>query len=432
MPDIHLSAHPFDIAFHPNHNTVYAGLLTGHVNAYTYDEDGDAKRVWSARPSKKSCRSLAVSQDGKQLWYAGKGKSLATIDTTTGVVSEKRVRAHDASINRVAHFSPGLLSTGDDEGVIKLWDPRQKDAVRTYTQHFDYITDFLWLENKKHLVATSGDGTLSVMDVRYKNPKPHAQSEDQEDELLSIVPIKGGSKFVVGTQLGILSIFNQSSGWGDCVDRVPGHPQSVDTMLALPPSFSNAKGNTILTGSSDGFIRAVEILPTKLLGVVADHGEFPVERMALGRGIASGGDTAEKERAGSSSRVGGQSDSDDDSPVSDSTQERWWLGSIGHDELLKLTDLRAALNQLEGGDAKEDEAAEALGDDDEVASSNDDEAVDTAIAAAADAGDSSSDEEAETLKERKRKRKPEKNPLMINKKKGRNEVDADKSFFEGL
>lgn len=37
----------------------------------------------------------------------------------------------------------------------------------------------------------SGDGTLSVMDVRSKNPEPFAQSEDQEDELLSIVAIKG-------------------------------------------------------------------------------------------------------------------------------------------------------------------------------------------------------------------------------------------------
>lgn len=84
----------------------------------------------------------------------------------------------------------------------------------------------------------SGDGTLSVMDVRSNKEEPLAQSEDQEDELLSIVPIKGSAlavvihrgltmfcsntKFVVGTQLGILSIFNQSKGWGDCVDRIPG------------------------------------------------------------------------------------------------------------------------------------------------------------------------------------------------------------------
>lgn len=37
----------------------------------------------------------------------------------------------------------------------------------------------------------SADGTLSVMDVRSKQAKPVAQSEDQEDELLSIVAIKG-------------------------------------------------------------------------------------------------------------------------------------------------------------------------------------------------------------------------------------------------
>ena len=37
----------------------------------------------------------------------------------------------------------------------------------------------------------SGDGTLSVMDIRSKKPDPVAHSEDQEDELLSVVAIKG-------------------------------------------------------------------------------------------------------------------------------------------------------------------------------------------------------------------------------------------------
>jgi len=66
----------------------------------------------------------------------------------------------------------------------------------------------MWLQDKKQLVATrcvdgpflftfsesfctSGDGTLSVMDVRSKMREPFAHSEDQEDELLSIVPFKG-------------------------------------------------------------------------------------------------------------------------------------------------------------------------------------------------------------------------------------------------
>src|SRR6266481_9340908 len=88
----------------------------------------------------------------------------------------------------------------------------------------------------------SGDGTLSVMDVRSSKTEPTARSEDQEDELLSITAIKGymilplvltctstdsdlrdrNTKFVIGTQLGILSMFNRNKGWGDCVDRIPG------------------------------------------------------------------------------------------------------------------------------------------------------------------------------------------------------------------
>ena len=72
------------------------------------------------------------------------------------------------------------------------------------------------------------------MDVRVKKTEPFAHSEDQEDELLSILPIKGGTKAVVGTQLGILSIFNRKKGWGDCVDRVPGcvEPRAVTDIVS--------------------------------------------------------------------------------------------------------------------------------------------------------------------------------------------------------
>ena len=34
----------------------------------------------------------------------------------------------------------------------------------------------------------------------------------------------------------------------------------------------------ILTGSSDGLIRLVNIQPHKLVGVLGDHGDFPVKR----------------------------------------------------------------------------------------------------------------------------------------------------------
>lgn len=70
----------------------------------------------------------------------------------------------------------------------------------------------------------------------------------------------------------MLSLWAPSRGLLDHVDRIPGHPASVDAICALD-------ADTVLTGSSDGLVRVVQVLPHKLLGVVADHGGLPVERI---------------------------------------------------------------------------------------------------------------------------------------------------------
>lgn len=255
--------------------------------------------------------------------------------------------------SRLLPIDSNLLATGDDDGVVSLWDPRRPvtsgsaSAVRSYMHHFDWITSMLWCphllpakqpklskeeeERKKRkkkqrknngnlissepkdsqqsqrerLVCTSGDGTLSVIDIRAGKAGVDV-SEDQEDELLSLASVKRNTKLVVGTQLGILSVWSPSRGLLDHVDRVPGHPASVDTLCTLDD-------DTILTGSSDGLVRVVQILPHKLLGIVADHGGMPVERI---------------------SRQGN------------------WLASIGHGPEIKLTDLSPL---LEGDSEDEDE-----------------------------------------------------------------------------
>lgn len=271
---------------------------------------------------------------------------------------------------------------------MKLWDPRQTNFIREYNHHFDFISDFLWLEDKRQLVATSGDGTLSVMDIRVNKPEPFAQSEDQEDELLSIVGIKGNTKFVVGTQLGILSIFNRNKGWGDCVDRIPGHPSSIDALCTLTQ-------DVIITGSSDGLIRAVQIFPTKFLGVLADHGEFPIERIKLDRNSK-------------------------------------WLGSASHDEMLKLTDVEDALEESEneGADGKDSDAESEAGDKEAglgdispkkaaKTGKDDDDSDDT----------DSDDVDSDNSTKKKKRRKKSKDIIGSRKK---TDTTVDKSFFADL
>ena len=56
--------------------------------------------------------------------------------------------------------------------------------------------------------------------------------------------------------------------------HVTGHPSSVDALVAFDE-------DTVLTGSQDGLIRVISILPNRMVGVVGEHGDFPVEALAL-------------------------------------------------------------------------------------------------------------------------------------------------------
>ncbi|KAF5355394.1 hypothetical protein D9757_012546 [Collybiopsis confluens] len=447
MSDISAGSQIFDLIFHPSHSTVYTALLSGKVKAFAYDQEGRNKQVLSIRVSHKSCRGLTINEDGTRIYAVGKGKCLHTIDTETGKIVETRAKAHDVAINRVKNVTSWLLSTGDDDGVVKLWDPRKKDAVRKYTQHFDYITDFLWLEDKKQLVATSGDGTLSVMDVRARTTEPFAQSEDQEDELLSIAPIKGvdhghnadwdflssATKFLVGTQLGILSVFNRSSGWGDCVDRIPGHPQSIDALCSLPATLPNVDcTSTILSGSSDGFVRAVGVFPTKLHGVVADHGEWPVERIAVGEGMSQltlDLEEGVEEKSVSSARQKSEELDDDARPPGN-----FWAGSAGHDALLKLTNLEVFFSGQAsrlGADEREDS-----GEDEHIEEAS--PSRNLGRLPASDVGDKGSDSDSDDpdpepeLSGRRKRKKKEKDPLASKRKRGKNELEVEGAFFGEL
>eukprot|EP00438_Fugacium_kawagutii_P001994 Skav203958 [mRNA] locus=scaffold1035:123924:137222:+ [translate_table: standard] len=131
--------------------------------------------------------------------------------------------------------------------------------------------------------AASGDGTLAVYDIRKSGEKAPrgliAMSDFQDDELLSIVVLRRGTKVICGTQSGILPIFSWGD-FGDQKDRIKGHPMSIDAMVKLSE-------DGIITGSSDGKLRVVSVhsksLGSNILGILGEQGlaEYPIERLAL-------------------------------------------------------------------------------------------------------------------------------------------------------
>ena len=274
----------------------------------------------SSNVKQASCRAVRYSADGRTLWTGGSAGDVACLDAERiGIFSSSKTSNSSPVIQtRIGQASYGkspiqvlhqlscgqqqqqqqqqqqhshLWVTGDEAGAVRLWDSRvlsqqqgggsgSHKPVVAWKVHGDYVSG-LEDDGNVTLLATSADGTLSVYDLRMA-PSMEGQSQTsngvirqsdhQDDELLSIKLMKNGRKVVCGTGDGVLSVFSFGT-WGDVSDRFPGHPQSIDALVKVDE-------DTLLTGSSDGLIRVVSILPDKFIGVLGDNHEgFPIEKL---------------------------------------------------------------------------------------------------------------------------------------------------------
>ncbi|RKO93774.1 WD40-repeat-containing domain protein, partial [Blyttiomyces helicus] len=294
------------------------------------------------------------------LYTVSKDMSLAVVDTETGKVILKKPKAHSEPLNALLTINEQMVATGDEGGCVKVWDTRHRKVVMKYHENVDFIADMCFVAGKRTLLAASGDGCLSIFDIRKK--KPVAVSANQDDELLSIEIVRNSTRAVVGTQSGTLLFFTWGD-WGDCTDRFPGHPSSIDSLAGLDDT-------TVLTASSDGIIRAISVFPHRLVGVLGDHEDLPVECI----------------------RISG---------------DRNWVGSCSHDQTVRFWDLSGLDEAGDGSDEEENEKPEAAKDSDD------------------DSDDS--DNSVEAKEKKRKKRKKAKRGIG-----GQAKSASGKSFFSGL
>lgn len=285
---IQFSTPAMDCAFHPSQLALTVGTADGAVESYTLKKqekgvetaEGEefvrADEGWVVKDlfPDESCRCVCYTQSGALVLTGSSGGDIIGLDSQTGDESFDHASAHDGELSHVFAISENVVATGDENGVVRLWDPRQAfKAIGEYTDHTDFISDFAYHSKGHCLVSTSGDGTIGVFDIRKSRLRAQSES-DADDEYCSVVVMKKGKKVVVGTQQGVLSIFS----WGhfnDCSDRFPGHPESIDALVAYDD-------NTLLTAAGDGAIRILSVLPNKLVGVLGTHeADTPVEQMAM-------------------------------------------------------------------------------------------------------------------------------------------------------
>jgi WD repeat-containing protein 55 len=170
-------------SFSPVDATLAAGDIAGTVSFHK-----NATKTLSIKVHEGSCRSVDFNMDGAGLFTVGIDKSLQMVHLEMEKVVLKKQKAHNDSINIVKCLDENLIATGDDQGCVKIWDIRTRKIAKKWHENSDFISDMLYVPEKNTLLATGGDGCLTVLDPR--KDKPIAVSDNQDDDLLSIATVK--------------------------------------------------------------------------------------------------------------------------------------------------------------------------------------------------------------------------------------------------
>lgn len=183
-------------------------------------------------------------------------------------------------------LSPQMLLLATDSSALHLYDLRVPSAMfasatpqQTHHPHDDYIssltplppTDASTSGFSKQWVSTGGT-TLAVTDLRRG---VLVKSEDQEEELLSSVFVKGlpakgknvngrsGEKVLVGGGSGVLTLWEKGV-WDDQDERIvldKDTKESLDVMAVVP----GGRGEVVV-GMGDGRVKVVRLGANKVVG----------------------------------------------------------------------------------------------------------------------------------------------------------------------
>ncbi|XP_073330961.1 WD repeat-containing protein 55 [Pagrus major] len=269
--DIKLEAIANTVALHPSRDMLVCGDVDGDVYAYSYScTEGENRELWSSGHHMKSCRQVRFSADGLKLYSVSRDKAIHLLDTERGQLVTRIRGAHGAPINSLLLVDENILATGDDGGTLKVWDMRKGTDIMDLKQHEDYISDIAVDQAKRILLTASGDGTMGVFNIKRR--RFELLSEYQSGDLTSVALMKRGKKVVCGSSEGTIYIFNWN-GFGATSDRFALKAESVECIAPVTD-------NIMCTASMDGYIRAVNLLPNRVLGCIGQHVGEPIEELA--------------------------------------------------------------------------------------------------------------------------------------------------------
>ncbi|XP_015599966.1 WD repeat-containing protein 55 homolog [Cephus cinctus] len=269
-PTISMEDPVVDVCFHPAKDLIALASMTGDVLLYKYNNK-ETELVSTLELHLKSCRDIKFSHDGKLLFSTARDKLIMLTDVETEKLLSVYQNSHEDSVYSMTILDENTFVTGDDSGVVKLWDLRQSGDTPVFSlkEVDDYISDMITNSDNKYLVCSCGDGTLTTINMPAR--KMHVQSEEYGADLTCLGLFKTESKLLTASIKGKMYVFN----WGEFglhSDEFPAlTKKAINCMIPITE-------NVVITGSEDGLIRASSLFPHRQLGIVGQH-NFTVENI---------------------------------------------------------------------------------------------------------------------------------------------------------
>ncbi|CAK1603201.1 unnamed protein product [Parnassius mnemosyne] len=267
-----------DISFSPAKNLIALANIMGDVLMYEYNNE-ETKLLNTLELHVKACRDVEFNDEGDIMFTAGKDKAIIATDVETGKLKQCYENAHEEPVYSLHCLGSNKFVTGDDGGIVKLWDLRKSDPVFSIKIGEEYVSDMITNDAQKYLVCAGGDGVLTSIDL--KGSKIYTTSEEYDAELTCMGLFRSDTKLLVGSSKGKLYLFNWKE-FGLHSDEYMGQKHSLQCMVPVTQ-------NIVVTSGEDGVLRATHMFPQRHLGIVGQH-NLPVECLDIsydGQFIAS-------------------------------------------------------------------------------------------------------------------------------------------------
>jgi WD40 repeat protein len=189
-------------------------------------------------------RALAFSLDGKTLAAAGLDRKLRLFDVASAaLLSERETNAVVQTIS-VAPES-GLLFTGDQAGVLSVWDPKTTELVSSWQAHADWILGSALSRDGTLFASGSADRSVKIWNARTR--KHLFTLNGHDGKVLSVDFSSDSQLLATAGEDKSVRLWNAHSG--RALAKLPGHSGVVRAVR-----FTDHP-TLLASGSDDGTIR---------------------------------------------------------------------------------------------------------------------------------------------------------------------------------